>query len=198
MGAQRERGPAVSGPVYSPAPGSGRTEDRGSAALPASEPRWLSGTEMEAWLRVLRLVMLLPGSLDTQLRRDAGLTHASYMILATLSDAPEASMRMTELARQTATSQSRLSHAVAALEQRGWVVRRQCPQDRRGQIATLTDAGRRALEATAPGHAAQVRATVLDRLSPREVEQLSGLLAKIVGPLEAGDARADGDPPVAP
>jgi DNA-binding MarR family transcriptional regulator len=113
------------------------------------------------------------------------------MILATLSDAPDTSMRMSELARSTATSPSRLSHAVAALEQRGWVARRPCPQDRRGQIAALTAAGRRVLEQTAPGHVAQVRATVLDPLTPTEVEQLSTLLGKIVGPLEA-DTAVDG------
>lgn len=151
----------------------------------SAEPRWLSEPEMQAWLRVLRLVMLLPGSLDRQLRRDAGLTHASYMILATLSDAPERSMRMAELARRTATSQSRLSHAVAALEQRGWVSRRVCPEDRRGLITSLTDEGLRVLEQTAPGHVAQVRASVLDPLTPDEVTQLSTLLAKIVEPLEA-------------
>ena len=162
------------------------------------EPRWLNETEMQAWLRVLRLVMLLPGALDTQLRRDAGLTHASYMILATLSAAQDGAMRMSELARRTATYQSRLSHAVAALEQRGWVARRPCPQDRRGQIASLTDAGREALDRTAPGHVAQVRTAVLDPLSPREVEQLSGLLAKIVAPLEADDARSDPDLAPAP
>ena len=155
-----------------------------------AEPQWLDETEMQTWLGVLRLVMLLPGALDRQLRRDAGLTHASYMILATLSDAPERSMRMTELARRTATSPSRLSHAVAALEQRGWVARRPCPQDRRGLIASLTDDGVRVLELTAPGHVAQVRASVLDPLTSDEVTQLSTLLAKIVDPLEA-DGRDD-------
>jgi DNA-binding MarR family transcriptional regulator len=150
-----------------------------------AEPRWLDETEMQAWLHVLHLVMLLPGALDRQLRRDAGLTHASYMILATLSDAPERSMRMTELAHRTATSPSRLSHAVAALEQRGWVARRACPEDRRGLIASLTDDGVRVLERTAPGHVAQVRASVLDPLTPDEVAQLSTLLAKIVDRLEA-------------
>ena len=73
-----------------------------SDATPA-EPRWLSDDEMQAWLAVLRLVMLLPGALDRQLRRDAGLAHAAYMVLATLSDAPEHFLRMTELARRTAT-----------------------------------------------------------------------------------------------
>ena len=150
-----------------------------------AEPQWLDETEMQAWLHVLRLVMLLPGALDRQLRRDAGLTHASYMILATLSDAPERSMRMTELARSTATTASGLSHAVGALEQRGWVDRRPCSQDRRGLIASLTADGVRVLEQTAPGHVAQVRATVLNPLTPAEVAQLSALLAKIVDPLDA-------------
>jgi DNA-binding MarR family transcriptional regulator len=120
------------------------------------------------------------------------------MILATLSDAPDTSMRMSELARSTATSPSRLSHAVAALEQRGWVARRPCPQDRRGQIAALTAAGRQVLEQTAPGHVAQVRTTVLDPLTPTEVEQLSTLLGKIVGPLEADSAVDGPDRPPAP
>jgi len=155
-----------------------------------ADPQWLDESEMQAWLGVLRLVMLLPGALDRQLRRDAGLTHASYMILATLSDAPERSMRMTELARSTATSPSRLSHAVAALEQRGWVARRPCPRDRRGLIASLTADGVQVLEQTAPGHVAQVRTSVLDPLTSAEVAQLSSLLGKIVGPLEA-DGRDD-------
>ena len=154
------------------------------------EPRWLDAAEMQAWLRLLRVVMLLPGALDRQLRQDAGLTHASYMVLACLSDAPERSMRMSELARVTATSQSRLSHAVSALEQRGWVQRRPCPRDRRGQIATLTDAGVSVLVDTAPGHAEKVRSLVFDPLTAADVEHLSSLAERIVERLEADQAGA--------
>lgn len=151
-------------------------------------PRWLDETEMQAWLRLLRVVMLLPGALDRQLRQDAGLTHASYMVLACLSDAPDRSMRMSELARITATSQSRLSHSVAALEQRGWVQRRPCPQDKRGQVATLTDAGVQVLVDTAPGHVAKVRSLVFDPLDRADVEQLSAVAARLVARLEDDQA----------
>lgn len=154
------------------------------------EPRWLDEAEMQAWLRLLRVVMLLPGALDRQLRSDAGLTHASYMVLACLSDAPDRSMRMSELARLTATSQSRLSHSVAALEQRGWVQRRPCPQDRRGQLATLTDAGVQVLVDTAPGHVEKVRSLVFDPLSAAEVEHLSAVAARLVERLETDQAPA--------
>lgn len=158
-----------------------------TTGAPTAQPQWLTDTEMQAWLRVLRLVMLLPGALDRQLRRDAGLAHAAYMVLATLSDAPEHSLRMSELARKTATSPSRLSHSVASLEQRGWVTRHPCPQDRRGLVASLTDAGRSVLERTAPGHVAQVRASVLDPLTNDEVAQLTTLLGKVVDRLEADE-----------
>jgi DNA-binding MarR family transcriptional regulator len=159
-----------------------------------AEPRWLDEAEMRAWLGLLRVVMLLPGALDRQLRQDAGLTHASYMVLAVLSDAEDRSMRMSELARVTATSQSRLSHSVAALEQRGWVQRRPCPQDGRGQVATLTDAGVQVLVDTAPGHAEKVRSLVFDPLGPADVEHLSDLAARLVGRLEADQAQESGRP----
>lgn len=155
-----------------------------------AEPRWLDEAEMQAWLRLLRVVMLLPGTLDRQLRQDAGLTHASYMVLACLSDAPDRSMRMSELARGTATSQSRLSHSVAALEQRGWVQRRPCPQDRRGQVASLTDVGVQVLVDTAPGHVAKVRSLVFDPLGRADVERLSAVAQRLVAQLEAEQALA--------
>lgn len=154
------------------------------------EPGWLDEAEMRAWLRLLRVVMLLPGALDRQLRQDAGLTHASYMVLACLSDAPDRSMRMRELARVTATSQSRLSHSVAALEQRGWVQRRPCPQDGRGQVATLTDEGVQVLVDVAPGHAEKVRSLVFDPLSAAEVAQLSAVAGRLVERLETEQAPA--------
>lgn len=156
-------------------------------SVPA-EPQWLTEAEMQAWLHVLRLVMLLPGVLDRQLRQDAGLAHAAYMVLANLSEAPDHALRMSELAQQTATSPSRLSHTVTSLEQRGWVIRQPCPQDRRGLVASLTDAGRSLLEHIAPGHVTQVRASVLDPLTPDEVAQLAILLGKVVDRLETDDA----------
>jgi DNA-binding MarR family transcriptional regulator len=155
-----------------------------------TDPRWLDAAEMRAWLRLLRVVMLLPGALDRQLRQDAGLTHASYMVLACLSDAPDRSMRMSDLARVTATSQSRLSHAVAALEQRGWVQRRPCPDDRRGSIAWLTDDGVQVLVDTAPGHAAKVRDLVFDPLDREDVEHLAAVAERIVDRLEADSSGA--------
>jgi DNA-binding MarR family transcriptional regulator len=134
---------------------------------------------MAAWLPLVHLVTLLPQHLDKQLREDAGIGHVYYQVLAMLSDAPGQELRMGELARCTGTSLSRLSHAVTALERRGWVARCAAEQDRRGQVAQLTAAGRALLEQTAPGHVAEVRRLVFDRLTGDEVDQLRRLTRKL-------------------
>ena len=145
-----------------------------------TEPRWLHRTELDAWMNLVQLLMLLPTALDRQLRDDAGIPHAYYKILALLSDRPDRAMRMTELARLAGTTTSRLSHAVASLEQRAWIRRRACPTDKRGQIAQLTDTGMAALEAAAPGHVAEVRRLVFDHLSPDDVIALRAVTAKLL------------------
>lgn len=142
-------------------------------------PRWLDDGEMKAWLNLTQVLMLLPTALDRQLREEAGIPHAYYLILAMLSEQPGRSMRMTELARLVGTTTSRLSHAVASLEQRGWLRREACPADKRGQVAVLTGAGMTFLEGAAPGHVAEVRRLVFDRLDPADVALLAEVAAKI-------------------
>ena len=144
------------------------------------EPRWLTSTEMDAWINLAQLLMLLPSALDRQLRDEAGLPHAYYLILATLSGRPGRAMRMTQLARQAGTTTTRLSHAVDALEQRGWVRRSACPTDKRGQIAELTDAGMDFLRAAAPGHVTEVRRLVFDQLTDEDVVHLRDITAKLL------------------
>ena len=91
---------------------------------------------------------------------------------------------MSELADRTRSSRSWLSHAVARLEERGWVERRNCPTDKRGQLAVLTDKGFAALAAAAPDHVSAVRQYVIDALTPDQVSQLDEIGRAIVASLE--------------
>ncbi|MCX6400569.1 MAG: MarR family transcriptional regulator [Propionibacteriales bacterium] len=150
-----------------------------AADVPA--PPWLTDAQMAAWLPFLRTLLQLPHELDKQLRETAGINHAHYGILAMLSAQDDGMLSMTALAQQSATSPSRLSHAVSSLEQRGWVVRSQCGEDKRKQYAALTPTGRKLLEQVAPDHVATVRSLVFDQLSDAEVESLRRISAKIVG-----------------
>lgn len=139
------------------------------------EPRWLDEDEQHAWRAYLTATRLLAEALDRELQRDAGMPHAYYEILVRLSEAPARTLRMSALAAVTSSSRSRVSHAVARLEESGWVRRESCPGDRRGALAVLTDAGYAALAAAAPGHVDGVRRHLLDPLTPEQVSQLAAI-----------------------
>jgi DNA-binding MarR family transcriptional regulator len=134
--------------------------------------RWLDDDEQRAWRSFLKAAAAIDEALDRQLQRDAGMPHAYYQVLAMLSESPGRMLRMSELAQLTTSSASRLSHAVARLEEKGWVRRERHPTDRRGALAVLTDDGYAALRAAAPGHVAAVRDLLFDRLAPEQVAQL--------------------------
>jgi DNA-binding MarR family transcriptional regulator len=137
-----------------------------------SGTRWLDAEEQRAWRSYLAATRLLASQLDRELQRDSGIPHAYYEILVRLSEAPGRTLRMSQLADASDSSRSRLSHAVARLEETGWVARDTCPTDRRGAFARLTDEGFAALEAAAPAHVESVRTHLLDPLTPEQVRQL--------------------------
>src|SRR5712692_2492493 len=144
-----------------------------------STTRWLTAEEQHAWRLFVQACESVFAAADAQLVRDSGIPHGYYEILVHLSEAPGKALRMTQLARASTYSKSRLSHAVARLEERGWVRRRECPTDRRGQIAQLTDEGFAALAAAAPGHVGQVRKSLIDVLTPEQLRQLGEISAAI-------------------
>lgn len=151
-------------------------------------PTWLTDGEQRTWRALLAFVARLDRDLDRQLQQDAGMPHAYYMVLAMLSEAPGHRLRMSDLAEITASSPSRLSHAVARLEDKGWVRRERHPTDRRGSLAVLTEDGLNTVRAVAPGHVAAVRAAVFDRLTTAEVLRLGALFQA----LTEDDGGADG------
>ncbi|GAA4616157.1 MarR family transcriptional regulator [Actinoallomurus liliacearum] len=144
-----------------------------------SETRWLSPDEQRTWRAYLTAHRLLLDEIDAQLRRDSGIPHAYYEILVRLSETPGRTLRMSVLAEGTRVSASRLSHAITRLEERGWVRREDCPTDRRGQLAVLTDDGFAALAAAAPGHVEAVRRALFDALDAEQVQSL-GTISRIL------------------
>jgi DNA-binding MarR family transcriptional regulator len=148
------------------------------------ETRWLDDEEQRTWRAWLTVAELVPRALDAQLQRDAGLSHAAYVVLAMLSESPSRSRRMSDLARRANQSQSRLSHTVARLEERGWVRRERSAEDGRGNLAVLTDAGWDVVRSVAPGHVDAVRQALFDPLTDDQVKALGQALGAIVERLD--------------
>lgn len=155
------------------------------------EPRWLSEEEQSVWRAYLHATTLMEDHLDRQLQRDAGMPHIYYGLLVQLSQAPRRQKRMTELAKDAKITRSRLSHAVARLEKSGWVRREDCPSDKRGQNAVLTDDGFEMLRRSAPGHVDAVRQAMFDRLTPEQVRSLGEIMQVVATGLQPEGTDAD-------
>ena len=80
-------------------------------------------------------------------------------------------------------SSAGVTSRIDRLERRGFVRRLADPDDRRGVIVELTEEGREVVDAAVAAIAISDR-QLLERLDPREVEQLEGLLRKLLALLE--------------
>jgi DNA-binding MarR family transcriptional regulator len=159
-----------------------------------SGTRWLTAEEQRTWRSFLAGVQTLLSAVEGQLHRDSAIPHGYYEILVRLSEADGRSLRMSQLAEASTSSKSRLSHAVARLEERGWVERLDCDTDRRGQFARLTDAGFAALAAAAPGHAEQVQRSLFDLITPEQAAQLGTIMAALAAARPPGSDAVDACP----
>jgi len=152
-------------------------------------PRWLNHQEWSAWLQLLGTVTLLPAALDSQLQREAGMSHFEFGVMVALSRQPDRSLQLKDLAVVANGSLSRLSHVISRLEGRGWVRRRSGPKGR-ATHAVLTDEGYRTLMVVGPIHFREVRRLVFDVLTAEEVRALRQVAGRInsglIGELNLG------------
>ena len=155
---------------------------------------WLTLEQQQVVRAHLYATQRLFAALDRQMQRDAGFPRSEYEILVRLSEAPEWRLRMSELAAAMFFSLSRLSHAVSRMEHSGHVRREVVTGAGRRTDVILTDQGYATLVAAAPGHVAAVRALLVERLTPAQLDQLHeislALLADGDGPDEVGDLLA--------
>ena len=151
---------------------------------PDASTRWLTADQRLAWLDMVRVLTMLPATLDAQLERDAGLKFFEYHVLSMLSEVQDRTLRMSRLAQLTSASLSRLSNVVKRLEADGLLRRETDPDDRRATRAVLTDAGMAAVERAAPGHVARVRDLIVDVLDPVQFDQLHTAHQRILNRLD--------------
>src|SRR3954452_24175190 len=147
----------------------------------SAEPtRWLTADEESAWRAFASVLVQLPWALECQLQRDADLSFIEYYALAMLSETPDHTRRMSELAAVTEASLSRLSHLIKRLEARGFVRREADPTDGRYTNAVLTNVGHQHLAASPPAHVPTVRELVIDQFTEAELRQLHDAAERIL------------------
>lgn len=129
------------------------------------------GTDRQAWRAYWEATALLRDRLEKQLKDEANLSLTDYNLLLLLKEAG-GSMRMGELANRMVFAPSRITYRIKHLVERGYVTREVEGADRRGAVATITDAGRDCFRDAAQLHSAQVEELFLNRLQPGDAEVL--------------------------
>jgi len=152
--------------------------------------RWLSPTEERAWRAYRRMRARLDLQLARDLANESGLSEPDYDVLSTVSEADGQRLRLKELANSMLWSQSRLSHHVARMQQRGLVVREECESDGRGAEIALTPKGWRTIQDASPGHVESVRRHLIDLLTPKEIETLGQIAERVVAHLSDPESRS--------
>ncbi len=139
---------------------------------------WLTTDEQRVWRNYLEMSSRLQSAMNRQLQRDCGLSLADYDVLVALEERP--GCRVSELGDRLGWEQSRLSHQLGRMRNRGLITRAGASDDRRAATIELTDAGRDALAAAAPGHAELVRDMVFTGVPPAELRALSRWTARVL------------------
>jgi DNA-binding MarR family transcriptional regulator len=138
--------------------------------------------EEKAVIRALRPAMAaLMRAFDEDLRRTQGLSHTEYIVLMFLSEAPDRTMRLSDLAELVQQSASALGRTVRRLEAEGLVAREQSAQDARSFNAVLTDAGLARLNEALPVHIASVRRRLFAQLEGVDLGRLATAFQHIAG-----------------
>ena len=155
--------------------------DKGPGVVP------LSGEE-EAFLRAwARAALTVPRALDVDLLVGQGMLLSDYSVLMHLSEAPERTLRMSDLASTCALSLSGVSRIVGRLEGQGLVQRQRASCDGRGLNAVLTDAGLDRLRRAWPTHLASVRRHMMDHLSELDLSAVTAALQRFASGTPCAD-----------
>jgi len=128
---------------------------------------------LEAHARVLE-------RLEREMEARGGPTLLWYEVLLHLNHAPQARLRMRELANSVLLSRSGLSRRIDAMERAGLVRRESCPSDRRGVFAVLTEQGRATLRRAAPLHLSGIHEHFARHLDPEERAVMRAVFERLI------------------
>ena len=135
----------------------------------------------------MRIILTLPRQLDGDLLRSTGLGASEYKVLMNLSEAPNRTLRMADLANAAGLSASRTTRVVHGLQSRGFVTRRSSSEDGRSFLAKLTPKGLTRLKSAWPAHLASARNRMFDHIDGKAVPQIAHALRAVAARLEDPD-----------
>lgn len=135
---------------------------------------------LTAWRTFLRAHARVVRELERELQSEQHLALTDYDVLVQLAAAGDRRLRMSELADALLLSRSGATRLIDRLVTDGLVERVTCESDRRGQWASLTDAGHQRLRRASPTHLRGVAEHFLDRLPPDDLATMERMLDRVL------------------
>lgn len=150
-------------------PGRDTQQERGRRA---SDP------ELGAWRAFLRAGAASAQALESALS-STGVSHSEYDVLVNIAQGPREGVRPTELAERVLITKSGLTRLLDRLVDRGYIERRACASDRRGQLIVLTTDGRHAFRRASPNVVRAIGSIFGERFSERDLAALRSACERI-------------------
>lgn len=138
-----------------------------------------SETVVRVWARLTKAQQRALAAIERDLKA-AGLPPlAWYDALLELERAGDDGLRPFELQRAMLLEQYNLSRLIDRIERAGYVERRACADDGRGQQIAVTDRGKAVRRKMWPVYARAIQSAVGEHLSTTQAETLDGLLGQL-------------------
>ena len=151
---------------------------------PTAAPERLTDRELAVWRSLLDTTDELRRLLSAELQR-VELSPGDYAVLLALTEAPDRTLRSSEVADAIGWERSRVSHQLGRMERRGLIRRTDCPGDNRGALVLLTADGFQAIKKASGPHLRAVKRLFAEALDPQQLDALADVLGSIRNHLDA-------------
>ncbi len=135
---------------------------------------------VRAWARLAKTQQMALSVIEQALKGASLPPLAWYDALLELERAGEAGFRPFELEREMLLAQSNLSRLIDRMETAGYVERRSCEDDGRGQVILITPPGKAIRRRMWPVYAAAIQDSIGHRVSEQQAEALDEILGVIL------------------
>jgi DNA-binding MarR family transcriptional regulator len=139
-----------------------------------------SETTIRAWARLMKAQQLALASIEHDLKAASLPPLVWYDVLLEIERAGVEGLRPFELERAMLLAQYNLSRLIDRIERAGYVERRDCEDDGRGQLIIITERGKAIRRKMWPVYARAIEGAVGRHLSPKQAETLDDLLGLLI------------------
>ncbi|MGR7916848.1 MarR family winged helix-turn-helix transcriptional regulator [Microbacterium sp. MAHUQ-60] len=148
--------------------------------------------QLRIWRDYIETAQTLRTLLGRRLLSESSLSAADYQVLLALTEAPQRTLRSSELAALIDWERSRLSHHLGRMEKRRLIRRLPCADEVHGVDVSATELGREAFRAGSVPHLRAVRELFVDALTTEQLAHLDDIAGALRRHLER-DAGEDED-----